>query len=471
MNSTLIASNKGFVSPILKKKYGANDLGAWSPEIWANETLAILNEELFAPNLVHRNFENLMASKGHVVHTRRPNEFRTYRKTDNDSVTVQDLTATDVAVPLDQHLEVSFKVRDEEWSKGLPQLIETHMKPAAIALARDADKIIFGQYPKFLMNGIGKLGGATSANIKEYLVYLRQKMNDNKAYNDGRNLVLNNSAESLMLLPEFAFSAEKAGTTEALRNGTIGRLLGFDLKRSNNMAFVLDGNTQLDADTLINMAAGAPIGTTTITIDGNAGDAYPDGVWVSVDGLPNIVVSSTTTSIVLRWPLTRFVADNAPVFGYTAGQINLGAGYAAGYDKEIVVDTFTVAPQVGQSVSFGVASPSTTAVYTIKDVTGLTGITLDRALEAAVVDDAKVNIGPPGGYSFAFHKNAIAFVNRPLNLPMRDLGVRAAVMNLNGIAIRVLMQYIASGQYTLVTFDLLCGVKELDTDLGAVLLT
>lgn len=466
-----VVSNKGFTPSALSKKYGTNDLSAWSPELWANETLAILNERLFAPNLVHRNFENQMATKGHIVHTRRPNEFTVYNKTDNDSVTVQDLTATDVEVKLDQHWETTFKVRDEEWSKGLPELIETHMKPAAIALARRADQVIFGQYANFLNNGIGNLGGGTSSNIKDYMVYLRQKMNDNKAYEDGRKLIACNSAESLFLLPGMLTEADKSGTTEALREGRVGRLMGFDIMRSNNMAQISSGNTLLDPDTLVNLAAGYPAGTTTIAIDGNGGDAYPDGVWVTIDGMPNIVTASTATSMSLRWGLTRAVADNAPVFGYTAGAVNFGAGYAAGYHKEIVVDGFTVAPRVGQAVTFGTGSPSTTPIYTIVAVTGLVGITLDRPLEAAIVDDATVNIGPAGGYSFAFHKNALAFVNRPLNLPNRDMGVKAAVVNLNGLALRVMMQYFMTQQYTLVTFDTLSGVKKLDGNLGAVLLT
>ena len=46
--------------------------------------------------------------------TRRPGEFVSYRKWVTDDVTVQDSTATDVVVPLNQHLHVSFLIRDGE---------------------------------------------------------------------------------------------------------------------------------------------------------------------------------------------------------------------------------------------------------------------------------------------------------------------------------------------------------------------
>lgn len=468
--NALIHGNKVRTHNALTKRYGANSLDAWTPEFWANMSLSIATEKFFAPGLVHRDFENIVAAKGDKVKTRRPNEFDVNTKTDDTDVTVQDLTATNVDVNLDQHLEVTFKIRDEEWSKGLPQLIETHMRPAVDALSRRADKIIFGQYPQFLANGIGNLGGGTSANIKEYLVYLGQRMNDTKAPDDGRNLVLNNFAKSLILLPELAVSADKRGDTQGYKDAMIGRLLGFDCMRSNNMSNILQGNT-IESGPLVNMAAGAPIGTTTFVIDNNGSDIFEDGEWITIDGLPNIVVSSTATALVVRFPLTRFVADNAVIVGYVAGAVNLVAGYSAGYHGNIVVDTFTVAPQVGQPVTFGTGSPSTTPIYTIMKVSGLVGIALDRPLESAIVNDATVNLGPAGGYSLAFQKNAIAFVQRPLNLPPAEMGVKAAVASANKMSIRVLMQYFMTGQYTLVTMDMLCGVKVLDTNYGAVLLT
>jgi hypothetical protein len=468
--NAMIKGNKGRTPLALQKRYGANNLDAWTPEFWANMSLSIATEKFFAPGLVHRDFENEVAVKGDKVKTRRPNEFNVNNKTDDTDVTIQDLTATNVDVNLDQHLEVTFKIRDEEWSKGLPQLIETHMKPAVDALSRRADKIIFGQWPQFLVNGIGNMGGGTSSNIKEYLVYLGQRMNDTKAPDAGRNLILNNWAQSLILLPELAVSADKRGDTQGYKDAMIGRLLGFDCMRSNNMATVLQGNTVV-GPAAINLAAGYGVGSTTFVIDNNAGDVFTDGMWITIDGLPNIVVSSTTTALVVRFPLTRFVANDAVIVGYTPGAVNFASGYSAGYHNTIVVNTFTVAPQVGQAVTFGTGTPSTTPIYTIMEVSGLVGIKLDRPLEAGVAHTDAVNISPAGGASLAFQKNAIAFVQRPLNLPPSNLGVRAAVASANNMSIRVLMQYFMTGQYTLVTMDMLAGVKVLDTNYGAVLLT
>ncbi|MEX0827859.1 MAG: hypothetical protein WD005_02800, partial [Haliea sp.] len=48
------------------------DNDAFVPEVWAQEGLAILEENMVAANLVHRDFENQIASFGDVVNTRRP---------------------------------------------------------------------------------------------------------------------------------------------------------------------------------------------------------------------------------------------------------------------------------------------------------------------------------------------------------------------------------------------------------------
>ena len=46
---------------------------AFIPQLWANESIAILEENMVIGNLVHRDFENTVASYGDTVNTRKPN--------------------------------------------------------------------------------------------------------------------------------------------------------------------------------------------------------------------------------------------------------------------------------------------------------------------------------------------------------------------------------------------------------------
>lgn len=107
--------------------------------------------------------------------------------------------------------------------------------------------------------------------------------------------------------------------------------------------------------------------------------------------------------------------------------------------------------------------------YGLMDTPTTTLVQFNRPLELTLADNAVLFFGPPGEYGFAFHPNAIALVSRPLALPDTRAGALGAVVNFNGLSVRVVITYDGVAQGHRVTVDLLCGVKTLDTDLGEVL--
>ena len=97
-------------------------------------------------------------------------------------------------------------------------------------------------------------------------------------------------------------------------------------------------------------------------------------------------------------------------------------------------------------------------------------VTLDRPLEVALSNDDKAFPGPDGAYNWAFHREAIALVSRPLAMPNNRMGVMTQVGVHNDISMRVAMQYDINQGGTVVNLDLLCGVAVLDTRLCVPLL-
>lgn len=452
-----------------------NDVDVFIPELWANEGIAILVENLVAAALVFRDFEPVLRNFGDVVNVAKPAEFVAKRKTNADNVVIQDASASNVQVPLNQHIHTSFLIRDGEESKSFRSLVDEFLRPAIISLARFIDQMVLGQYVHFLANGVGMLNGLTVNNAKGYLLGLRQTLNQNRAPLGGRNLILNPLTETTLLNLDVFTSANLVGDEgQALREASLGRKLGWDFYMDQNMPVVNAGNTAVTG--AINNATGYPIGTTVLTVDGFTG-AVGTNSWVTIAGdmVPHRITAHTetlgnTTSITIDTGLKAAVADNAVVTVLTPGQINNAGGYPAGYAKEITVDTFTVAPQVGQAVSFGVTAPTATSpIYSIMAVNGLVGILLDRPLVTAVADDDKVNLGPSGAYNLAFHRNAIALVVRPLAIPRPGTGAVSAVANWNNLSMRITITYDGNKQGHLVTCDMLAGIAVLDSDLGGVL--
>lgn len=444
-----------------------NSLDAWVPELWAQESLAILEENMVIGNLVHRDFSTDIANFGDTVNTRKPGEFSAKRKTDADDVTVQDATAENIPVKLDQHIHTSFMIKDGQESLSFKSLIDVYLKPAALSLARRADQILLGQAYQFLKNSYGAAGTLTKDVVKSYFLNTRELMNVNKAPVEGRNFILTPSSETTALELDFFLGANTVGDDgTALRNASLGHKLGFNFFMCQNTPSVLVAAGTEAADDL---ASDAAAGATTLSVDAGHGANYTVGQYITLEGdlKPYKVTAISTDDLTINRPLRTAVAAAAS----NINRITVGAAkgaYAAGYSKGIVVDG-TGVPHVGQLISFGAG----TAEYCIIDVTAGSSewtILLDRPLEADVADNAVAGYGSTGEFNFAFTKNAVALVSRPLALPKQGAGALAGVANYHNLALRVTITYNGTKQGHLVTLDMLCGVKVLDKALGAVMI-
>jgi len=444
-----------------------NDLDAFIPEVWAQESLMILENQMVIGNLVHRDFEDEIAQFGDVVNTRQPATFEAKRKTNADNVTIQNADATNVPVPLNQHFHVSFMIKDGEQSKSFKNLVDEYLYPAVLAIAEGIDQMLLGQAYRFRANSVGKLG---TAPTKPTVVAARTAMNNQKIPMTGRNMVVTSNVEGdLLNISEFV-NAEKVGDDgTALREGSIGRKFGMDFYMAQQTPSVPVGNT---IDITLATSAILPVGTTAITVGADPTAIALAGTYLTIagDDVPQRVVSSTTTPDVINIlpGLKTGVASGAVVTVYAPGAVNqvvAPTGYAANYAKSIVVDAFTVAANPNQLISFGVAANE----YAAMNTPTITGIELDLPLGLAIADGDAVNIGPAGEYCFGFHRNALAFVTRPLALPEAGTGARAFVASFNGLTIRVVITYNGEKQGHLVTVDLLAGTTVLNSNLGVVM--
>jgi len=456
-----------------------NSLDAWVPEVWAAESLAILEENMVIGNLVYREFSNQVQDYGDTVNSRRPSEYVAKRKGANDDVTVQASAATNVAVVLNQHIHTSFIIKDSEQSLSFEDLIRVHIKPAAQSIARKIDKILMGQVYQFLGNSVGQLEGLAVANVKRRLLELGQKMDENKCYEDGRNLIVTPGTKTDILELDLFNAANTIGDNgTALRKASLGELLNFNVLMAQNAPSVLAAAFTLNADEL---SADEAAGQTVLSLD--SGAVAPVCSYVTIEGdlQPMRVVAVNVNDITVNRALrTAVLAAASDLNVVTMGEVDLAghtgvSAYPAGYDKEIKVDG-TGIPHVGQLVSFGTAgAPNVIKAgeYSIIDVTisgGAYYIELDRGLDVELVNNDVVGYGPAGAYNFAFHRDALAMVVRPLAPPKPGAGAVSGIADYNNLAMRVTISYEGRGQGHLVTLDVLFGTKVLDTNLGAAFL-
>ena len=462
----------------------ANDNSAFIPEMWAEESVRLLYEQMVFGGTVHRDFSPEVAEFGDTVNTRKPNAFSGRRKqNDLDNVTTQDATSTNIQVKLDQRVYVSFVIGDGERSKSFKDLFNYYLEPAMQAEAQFLDRCLAMQAYQFLGNTAGGLGTLTSTNAHEYLLDAREVMNKNKATQMNRWMALASRSETEMQKTEIFKRADAVGDFgEALTNAILGRKAGWNTFLELNTPSVR--NATVSGSSTLASAASAGDTSITLATGGVAASGAVAGCYVTVAGdmTPLRVTNISSETLTLNRPLRENVANGAAVTVYDTALVNqpnaIGAGdntaavtngYPANWAKGIAYDG-AATPNVGQLVSF-VSSGGTvySAEYGIVDVSG-GEIWLDRPLEDTIDDNAVICLGPSGDYNFGYQREALTLLNRPLALPPEGTGARSAAAVFNNMAIRVVLTYDGEKQGTRVTIDSLFGMKVLDTDRGVVLL-
>lgn len=290
-----------------------------------------------------------------------------------------------------------------------------------------------------------------------------------------RNLILGVVSEAQLLQDRTFLQAYSVGDDgTALREASLGRKFGYDIFMAQNTPYI-NGAVTDNVQGAINYSAGYAVGAKSFTVD-DFDAAIPNGAWITIAGdntplqVTGTTGGSTPTVIATATGTLNAVANSAvvTVWGNASAAVNNSGGYANGWTKEITFTGFTNPPQVGQGVSFGTSTYiyGVVAVDTVNDT-----ITLDRPLQETngVNNGTSINLLPAGSFNFAFHRNAVALVTRPLALPMQGTGARAGIANFNGLSMRVVFTYDGNKQGTLVTLDTLLGIAVLDQKLGAVM--
>jgi hypothetical protein len=458
----------------------ANDNDAFIPEMWAQEGLAILEENMVIANMVHRDFEDEVRNYGDVVNTRRPGTFRISRKRDGTTLAQQDASATNVQVPLDQWFYTSFTIKDGEASKSFQDLVDIYLRPGMQSIARAVDRAVLGRVHNFLRTPakrVGRLQNLTSANSKDYMLEAREILNVNKAPIDGRSLVLAPTSETALLKNDMFLKANERGDGgTALESAELGRILGFATYMDQNVnslgAATMVG--QVAEGTITGARAAGAGGSQACTVTGFEA-VVGEFATVAGNDQPTYLTAATTgggnTTAVTMNEVNKYATlALAVLVVYKSCAVK--GNYAAAYSEAIVVDGWTVAPQIGQLVAFGVGGARRT--YTVIEswlfAGGEQSLILDRPLEVALADNDLCFPGPAGVLNLAFHRDCLALVTRPLAVPNGAMGVLSHVGAYNNIAMRVSMQYDIQEGGTVVNLDILAGVAVLDQDLAVVLL-
>jgi hypothetical protein len=214
------------------------------PEVWSAQLLSSLKKALVyaGPSVVNRNYEGEVSAKGDTVRITsisRPT-IGSYTK-DSTTITPETLTDAQRALLIDQSKYFAFEVDDIDMRQAADggALMTEAAQESAYGLADTADQYVAGLYTGAQAgNQLGTVSVTTGDLAFTQIRKLAVKLDEANVPREGRYCVIPPWYHGLLLERSGLIQVDAAGTADGLRNGTVGRLLGFDLLVSNNAPLV-----------------------------------------------------------------------------------------------------------------------------------------------------------------------------------------------------------------------------------------
>lgn len=372
----------------------------------AEQALPILQNNLVFPALINVDYSKTFAKKGDTIQVERPASFTA--ETFSTSISAQDVDPTPILVKLDTIADVSVTLTAKQMALNVDDLTRLVINPAMVAIAEKINSDGLNLY-KYVPYWTGT-SGTTPDGLDDF-ANASKILNTNKVPMSMRRAVWDPSAQAEFQVLDAIVGADKSGTTEALREGSIGRVMALD----NYMSQVVKTHTAGLYSALADV-------TGTVDVDNNSTSDTLYGLPYSVVTLTSAAGASTAT--LLKGDLITLNDEQYTVLETTAAA-------ASG-----VIASCKIYPALSESI--------TDKTVTFPDVT------------------AKAHVA-----NLAFHRDAFAFVTRPLET-LEDN--KHYTINFGGLTLRVTVDYSITTKSHTLSMDILYGFAPLYPDLACRIL-
>ena len=213
------------------------------PELWHAEILSALRKQLVYGQLgvINMDYQGQIENEGDTVHITSIGDVSVAAYTEHSTtLTYSALTDTDTPLVIDQAQSWTFKAGDIEEKQAAGDFVTEASSRAAYSVSDVIDQYVAA----LLYAGVNDTAndlGAKTADISDnsgygnVLVALRTKLNRANVPSQGRWAVVPAEFYGALLQDNrFVDASASADGGAAIRNGYIGRAVGFDLYESNN---------------------------------------------------------------------------------------------------------------------------------------------------------------------------------------------------------------------------------------------
>lgn len=291
------------------------------PEIWAATLLTTLEKSLVyagAP-CVNRDYEGEISQKGDTVRVSSFGAPSIVDYTKDTDLTIETLTDSEQSLLIEKSKAFAFEVDDidmRQMVNGGAAMTDA-ARQAAYGLRDVADQYVASKMILGASNTLGVIDGTTATNVYDKLIVpMRTKLHKANIPTEGRFMVLDPYVTEKLLLDSRFIKVNESGSAEAMQNGLIGRIGGFNILESNNAPV---SNRSITAE--------VTVATTAKTITGAAGTFSQGDIGLTVAGT-RITAGSKIASVNADGSVATMDAAGATA-GTQTDTVLSGGGYVA----------------------------------------------------------------------------------------------------------------------------------------------
>lgn len=214
------------------------------PTVWSETLLTELDREYIGVRNCNRDFEGDIKDKGSSVKIIGIDNIAVFDYTKNTNInTAQTITASkDMTLNIDQAKGFNFLIDDIDRAQAQPKLMKAAMHQAAIALADVADKYVYSLHTEAPARNRITVDILNSDNIIELIIFARETLLANGVSSNAETYLEISPQVATQILHATIFG--ECNSSISLETGLIGKLLGFDVYVTNNIAKDAEGRHQ-----------------------------------------------------------------------------------------------------------------------------------------------------------------------------------------------------------------------------------
>lgn len=208
----------------------------FSPTQAARATLSSLRYLTNLPRTVRQDFSNeFVAGRGQTVNVLGPISAGTAKvytaanRTARDAIQFNDITQAWFPVTLTDQVYNAVRLPDNFTTFTLEDMTRQVLRPQAESVVDALAAPLIAQMTAIVTDASIPAVAADGSNIRQVLIKARQVLNDRKVPAADRWFAVGSDIEAAILSDELLQKVNESGSSEVLRNATIGRLFGFTI--------------------------------------------------------------------------------------------------------------------------------------------------------------------------------------------------------------------------------------------------